>query len=61
MKISKNILVRYESGIKGGKLFIFDLKRYKVYEGNCLEYLVLNGIKNNDMIQDIEKIANWEY
>lgn len=59
MKISKNILFRYESGIKGGKLFIFDLNRYKVYEGNYLEYLVLNGIKNNDMIQDIEKkIAN---
>lgn len=53
MKICKNILFRYESNIRGGKLFIFDLNNYKVYEGNYLEYIILKYIKQNMNIYDI--------
>ncbi len=56
MKICKNVLFRYESNIKGGKLFIFDLNNYKVYEGNYLEYIILKNIKDNTNIHDIINI-----
>lgn len=55
MVISNNILFRYESKIDGGKLFIFDIEKYKVFNGGIVEYKILKYIQNS---YDIEKIVD---
>lgn len=70
MKIRDNVIFRFEPNYKSGVLFIFDLDKYKTYEGGKNEYIILNYIEQNDQctvdqiiksLEEIYQIDNYNF
>lgn len=61
LKINKYVCYRYESKIKGGKCFIFDLDKGKIYLSNKKAFSILEYIDfNKPSPQELETVFNGD-
>jgi hypothetical protein len=61
VKIGKNIVYRYESKIKNGLTFIFNIDTGKIVVSSKMAYDLLKFIENNDELQDIQHFSKENY
>lgn len=61
MKIAEHVVFRFESKIKDGTLFVFDLQDYRLLKGGIVEYDILKKIKIGLTKQDITQYISENY
>lgn len=54
--INDNIIWRYESKIKNGTIFIYNIKTSKIYEGNTSLYLIIKNINGENDLGEIKEL-----